>query len=100
MTLGGIKVSRSSPKISVRIVNNLDVLTTAVLKVGRVGEKFEFAEYPPTKFGVDFLEFTFDDLLFLNKEGRYLARLMILGEERTAFYLQYTDNVSIEVNNA
>lgn len=100
ITLGGIKVSPTYPKISVRIVNNTDDISTAKLNLMRIGEKFEFAEYSPTKIGVDFLEFTFDALLFDKVIGRYKARLLIEGVERTSFYLQYATNVSIEINNA
>lgn len=97
ITLGGIKISRDSPTIRVKIANNLDDISTAKLYLKRVGEYYEFAEYPPTLEGDDYLEFTFDELLFSKLPGKYLARVAITERDITEFYIVYVDNVTITV---
>lgn len=97
---GGIKISRSSPKITVRITNNRDDITLSQLNLRRVGERTDFAAYTPIRVGDDYLEFMFDDLLFDRAFGRYLARLIVNERESIAFHLQYVDDTSMEIRNA
>lgn len=99
-SIGGIKVSRVSPKISVRIVNSVDDLSSGVLNIRRVGENYDFVEYTPSRVSTDFLEFTFDELLFSKAFGRYSATLLVNGVARTSFNLQYVDASVLSVSNA
>lgn len=86
-TLGGIKISRDQPKISVRIVNNTENLDDCELRIKRVGQPIEFVAYTPSRVLTDYVEFTFDELLFSEKEGKYQARFMANGEVATTIYL-------------
>ena len=97
--IGGVAISRTKPQITVRITNNPDDISSGVLRLQRVGEKSEFAEYSPTRIGTDFLEFTFDELLFSKAFGRYRARLLVDKVERMIFYLQYKNDVIMQVVN-
>jgi hypothetical protein len=97
--LGAIKVSRSAPKISVKIVNNRFSTVGAFLRITRMGEPVAFAEYPPTRVTGSYMEFMFDDLLFDQSFGRYYAELVMEGLPRQNLYLQYIDDVSIEISS-
>lgn len=99
VTLGGIKVSRQKPKISVRIVNNIDSLVNVDLLLMRVGETIESLAYTPSKVASDYVEFTFDELLFVEADGRYRARLMIDDKQRTVFYLQLESQIEVIIAN-
>jgi hypothetical protein len=97
---GAVKISRTDPKISVKIVNNIYDTDGAFLRVMRVGEPVPFAEYPPTRItGTGYFEFMFDDLLFDEAPGRYYAELIMEGLPRQDFYLQYIDNVEVTVSS-
>lgn len=97
--MGAIKVSRTEPKISVRIINNRYSTVGAFLRLTRMGEPVAFAEYPPTRTTGSYMEFMFDDLLFDQKFGRYYAELVMEGQPRQTLYIQYIDDVSIEINS-
>lgn len=100
MTLGGIKVSRSRPKITVRIVNNVEAMTSAELTIRRIGTPVEILAYLPSSTSNDYLEFTFDELLFAEPYGRYHAVLYVADVIRTEFDIHYANEESIVVANA
>ena len=100
MNMNAIKVSRASPKIRIRITNNDDDLSLLSLRIARVGEGFEFVKYTPSQYADEFAEFTFDELLFDRPLGRYQCRLILNGEDRLSFQIQYVDNVVISVEGA
>jgi hypothetical protein len=100
MNMNAIRVSRNAPKIRITIANNTDDLTTIRLRMSRVGGIGEFAEYPPTLVSDEYVEFTFDDLLFDEVFGRYQCRLILDEIDRLIFQIQYVDNQLISVGNA
>lgn len=85
--LGGIKISRSAPKLSIRIVNNLDELDSAELFLQRVGVDVDFVAYTPSRISEDYVEFTFDELLFVERAGKYKATFKVNDIARTVFYI-------------
>lgn len=98
-TFGAYKVSRTSPKVSVRIVNNRYDPATAVLQLTRIGEAVPFAEYTPVRITGSYFEFMFDDLLFDRAFGRYYAGLVMEGRVRQEFWLQYIDDVDVQISS-
>jgi hypothetical protein len=100
ISFGGIKISRSSPKISVSIENNRDELASAVLYVSRVGAIVNEVAVTPVQATETKLIFVFGDTLFTQAFGRYKARLRIGTVDRTVFYLQYVDDTVLSVANA
>jgi hypothetical protein len=100
ITFGGVKVTRAKPTISVRIVNNEDSLVTAELLLKRVGTDIDSLAYTPSKVSSDYVEFTFDELLFTENTGRYLASFYVNDVLRSTFNIQYTNDTSIQVANA
>jgi hypothetical protein len=97
--LGGIKVSRSTPKISVSIENNRDDLASAVLYISRVGAIVNEVAVTPVQATETKLIFVFGDALFNQEFGRYKARLHIGAVDRTVFYLQYVDDTVLSIAN-
>lgn len=98
--LGGIKVNRDNPKISVKIINNIDSLEVATLILRRVGGNTDLPTYAASKIGSDYVEFTFDEVLFAEFPGRYAASFYVDDIKRSVFYIQLEDNESIIVANA
>jgi hypothetical protein len=99
LTLGGIKVTRSKPTITVRIVNNAEAIESAELILRRVGGYTDILAYTPSSISDDYVEFTFDELLFVERTGRYTARFMVNGVERTSFQIHYTDEALMSIGN-
>jgi hypothetical protein len=97
---GGIKISRSSPKISISIDNNRDDLTSAVLYISRVGAIVNEVAVTPVQVTDTKLIFVFGESLFAQSFGRYRARLRIGNVDRTIFCLQYVDDTILSVTNA
>lgn len=98
-SMGSYRVSRSKPKISVRIINNAYDTAGVKLLLTRVGEHVAFVEYYPTRVTTDYFEFMFDDLLFDRTFGRYLGQIIMEGAERAYFYIQYINDVVTEVKS-
>lgn len=96
-SMGSYKVTRSKPKISLRITNNRYDTVGAKLLLTRVGEHVPFVEYIPVRVTTDYFEFMFDDLLFDRNFGRYLAQLILEGAERAYFYIHYMNDVKTEI---
>lgn len=91
-----VHVSRDSPRITVTMKwSDIQPQGQILLYMKRVGERAEFAAYPPLGVNGSELLFEFDDLLFVKKQGRYEGRLMIGPTDYGRVQVQYEDNTRI-----
>ena len=99
-TIGGIKISRSKPKISIRIVGDTADISSGLLYITRVGDIAEEIVYPPISSNSGYVEFMFDGALFDRAYGKFQAVFRLGNEMKTSFYLQYVDDSKVYVENA
>lgn len=90
-----IFIDKNNLSVTIRLVNNTDDLSSALLYIRRVGDAFDSVVYNPSTVGSDFLVFTFDSLLLALAFGRLLGRLEIAGIVRTTIEMQYTNIITI-----
>lgn len=66
-----------------------------LLRVRRVGDRADFAMYPPLQEKGSVLLFQFDELLFQQKQGRFQGRLFIGPEYFGEIQFEYSDTASL-----
>lgn len=99
-TIGGIKISKGKPKISIRVVGDTTDISNGLLYITRVGDIAEEIVYSPISSNSGYVEFMFNSTLFDKAYGRFQAVFKLGSEIKTSFYIQYVDDSKVYVENA
>lgn len=95
-TLGIIRISPCSPRVTITVAWGCDVpLGSIGLYMKRAGSPTEFAIYPPLSIDGSKLLFEFDELLWVQPQGRFIGRLVVGDREFSKIQFEYRDEPKV-----